>query len=526
MSAASQERATATKEFLENRYRVIEQDRRERKQRMELLESQMERLQLDEVSKEKLRDKLMKEESRKARSMRKRMTTDDFIPLRIIGKGAFGQVRLVKKRDTGEVYALKTLVKSAMILKNQVSHVRAERNILAHASPTGSAQWLVELMYSFQDEHNLYLVMEFAPGGDLMALLMKEDILSEEATRFYAAETALAIEAVHALGYLHRDLKPDNLLLDWRGHIKLTDLGLSKKVERDALPGMTNKIAANPNSILPHPSGYMIPGNISKAVGSDSAVTPSSSEGVVYCRDRKLAYSTVGTPDYIAPEVLSQSGYGMSCDWWSLGVILFECIAGYPPFYSEAPMDTCRKIIHWRKSLAFPRECVNRVSPACLDFVRRLLCDSDQRLGAHGSTEIREHPWLQGIDFAHIRELDAPHIPQFSQPVDVIFNQLKELDSESAEFQALIQEITSNFDDFPAEPLPGAVEGRIGKFARQGHKRDSTWLGFAYTKPKIQSTQELVAAVIQAKEDSGHLEGGVGATLPPSAPLPSLPESI
>ena len=132
------------------------------------------------------------------------------MPLKVIGKGAFGEVRLVQKKDTGHIYAMKILRKKDMLLKEQVAHVRAERDILAEADH----QWIVKMYYSFQDSRNLYLVMEFLPGGDMMTLLMKLEIFPEEMTQFYVCETALAIEYIHNLGFIHRDIKPDNLLLD------------------------------------------------------------------------------------------------------------------------------------------------------------------------------------------------------------------------------------------------------------------------------------------------------------------------
>jgi hypothetical protein len=165
---------------------------------------------------------------------KKKLCRDDFESLAIIGRGAFGEVRLVRRRNNdnptappGEIYAMKSMVKENMILKNQVSHLRAERNILTESEDS----WIVTLFYSFQDSQNLYMVMEYLPGGDLMGLLIKKDTFTEAETCFYVAEIAMAISSVHALGYIHRDLKPDNILLDWRGHIKLTDLGLFKKIE-------------------------------------------------------------------------------------------------------------------------------------------------------------------------------------------------------------------------------------------------------------------------------------------------------
>jgi serine/threonine kinase 38 len=148
--------------------------------------------------------------------------------LKIIGRGAFGEVRVCRHKKTNEVVAIKKMKKSDMVNKNQEKHVRAERDILAIAS---NNPWIVDLKCSFQDERFLYLVMEFLQGGDLMTLLMEKDILTEEESRFYIAETILAVQSVHALNYIHRDLKPDNLLIGNDGHVKLSDFGLCKHVE-------------------------------------------------------------------------------------------------------------------------------------------------------------------------------------------------------------------------------------------------------------------------------------------------------
>ena len=190
------------------------------------------------------------------RLKRAKLGVEDFEPLKVIGKGAFGVVRLVQKVlplhflllfmifmeaflkkeashsvskvDTGHVYAMKVLRKAEMVEKEQVAHVRAERDILVEVDHT----WVVKMFYSFQDSDALYLVMEFLPGGDIMTLLMKKDTLPEEAAQFYMAETALAIETIHKLGFIHRDIKPDNLLLDSRGHVKLSDFGLCTGLQK------------------------------------------------------------------------------------------------------------------------------------------------------------------------------------------------------------------------------------------------------------------------------------------------------
>lgn len=156
------------------------------------------------------------------------MTIRDFESIAIIGKGAFGEVRVCRHKQTGEIVAIKKMKKEEMHKKNQVLHVRAERDVLSEARNP----WIVELKYSFQDDTYLYLAMEYLPGGDLMSLLMKKDILTEHEARFYISQLVISIESVHKLKCIHRDLKPDNVLIDKDGHIKLSDFGLSKKTVR------------------------------------------------------------------------------------------------------------------------------------------------------------------------------------------------------------------------------------------------------------------------------------------------------
>lgn len=150
------------------------------------------------------------------------MSKSMFKKIKTLGIGAFGEVALVRKSDTNALYAIKTLRKADVLQRNQVGHVKAERDILAEANN----DWVVKLYYSFQDSDNLYYVMDYIPGGDLMSLLIRKEIFSEELARFYIAELTLAIESVHKMGFIHRDIKPDNILIDRNGHIKLTDFGL------------------------------------------------------------------------------------------------------------------------------------------------------------------------------------------------------------------------------------------------------------------------------------------------------------
>lgn len=216
------DKVNKAKVMIENYYNNLQQECEEREERFRKLEEQMKAEGLNEQQKNERRQIHAIKETEFLRLKRLKLSYNDFTPLKVIGKGAFGEVRLVQKKDTGHIYAMKILRKKDMLLKEQVAHVRAERDILAEADH----QWVVKMYYSFQDSRNLYLVMEFLPGGDMMTLLIKKDTFSEEMTQFYVAETASAIDYIHKLGFIHRDIKPDNLLLDSKGHIKLSDFGL------------------------------------------------------------------------------------------------------------------------------------------------------------------------------------------------------------------------------------------------------------------------------------------------------------
>ncbi|GMF17961.1 unnamed protein product [Phytophthora lilii] len=455
ISNSTREKAKATKAYLEQKYATMKREREESRERRNTLEQQMAALRLTERKKEQYRQELRSKELQSLRHQRKRLAVGDFQPLAVIGRGAFGEVRLVRKRDSGEIFALKSLEKSAMVLKNQVGHVKAERDILASADNDNN--WLVTLHYSFQDDHRLYMVMEYLPGGDLMGLLMKEDTLNEATTRFYAAEMVLAIQSVHDLGYIHRDMKPDNVLLDAHGHLKLTDLGLCKKMDSrvDLLP--VSQHAMNPEQAAAAAAAAATRGG-----GGGNSVDASRSKP--FSRNRQVAFSTVGTPDYIAPEVLAQKGYGKECDWWSMGVILYECLVGYPPFYADEPVQTCRKIVNWKQSFGFPPEATARLSPQCMDFIRRLICNAENRLGTGSVEEIKRHPWFHGVDWATIRSIRAPYIPLGGGPqFDYVLNQLQmnNPDQCGPQYQELVRQITSNFDEFtePCElPAPAPVQ--------------------------------------------------------------------
>lgn len=364
------------------------------KARREQMEKAMDRMNLAPLVRQKVQASLA------AAPAARKLSPSDFESIAIIGRGAFGEVRLCRKKDNRAVFAMKVMKKSEMFKKNQVAHIRAERDVLALCNN----QWVVKLHFSFQDEKYLHLVMEYLPGGDLMTILMKYDTLTDDQTRFYMAEVALAIKSVHDINYLHRDLKPDNVLLDANGHIKLSDFGLCKGFESSPVPYMDQFQEA-----LKQQQHDVLPGSARANASGTSEVRSDWKT-----RSRKLAYSTVGTPDYIAPEVFAQTGYGVECDWWSLGVIMFECLVGYPPFYSDVPMSTCRKIVNWKTTLAFPDDC--HVSENARHLICSLICDAPSRLSFE---QLKSHPFFSGIDWENIRNQRAAIVPSVTSEVDV-----------------------------------------------------------------------------------------------------------
>ncbi|EMR09463.1 hypothetical protein PNEG_02405 [Pneumocystis murina B123] len=443
-SLSTIEKSAATKIFFETYFHNIFKKPNPREERRKNLEIQLKNPKLSDRERESLRLKFNREETEYLRSLRQRVDASSFVILKTIGHGAFGVVKLVRKKDNGMIYAMKILKKADMLKKGQEGHVRAERDLLAIASDNGS--WTVKLCYSFQDLAHLYLVMEYMPGGDLLNLLIVKDVFPEEFARFYIAEMVLCIEEIHKLGYIHRDIKPDNFLFDRHGHIKISDFGLSTDLSwlHDSAYFEHQRV------YLLKKSGINIGNSISKRKGLNILTMlelhedKDTGDGILSWNDenrREFAYSLVGTNSYMAPEIIRGEGYTKSCDWWSLGVILFECLYGFPPFVSKTKHATRMKILNWRQALHFPT--TPSVSKEAQDLIKKLICDHKDRLGSNlckiypnslntiseysasktyhycsDADEIKTHSWFRNIDWNSLHKQIPPFIPKIKNLED------------------------------------------------------------------------------------------------------------
>uniref|UniRef100_A0AAZ3R882 non-specific serine/threonine protein kinase n=1 Tax=Oncorhynchus tshawytscha TaxID=74940 RepID=A0AAZ3R882_ONCTS len=351
---------------------------------------------------------------------------EDFDKVKMIGRGAYGEVQLVRHKASQKVYAMKQLSKFEMIKRSDSAFFWEERDIMAFSN----SPWVVQLCCAFQDDLHLYMVMEYMPGGDLVTLTMNYD-MPEKWVRFYTAEVVLALDAIHSMGFIHRDVKPDNILLDQNGHLKLADFGTCMKMD---------------------------------------------STGMVHCD------TAVGTPDYISPEVLKSQGgdgyYGRECDWWSVGVFIFEMLVGDTPFYAESLVGTYGKIMDHKNNLNFPDNV--QMSNDTKDLICAFLSDREVRLGRNGVEEIKRHPFFTNDQwtFDTIRETVAPVVPELSSDID-----------------------TSNFDEIEDEkgdvetfPTPKAFVGNQLPF-----------VGFTYFK-EDHSRQRVESSLRQLERERALLQ--------------------
>lgn len=430
ISRTSIVKSDITKIFLEQHFRNRLQESRESRQRRQNFKDSINKGGFDQNKKLELESEFNKHEVQLKRAKRRVFRISQFEKIKLIGQGAFGDVYLVRDKEDNHIYAMKILFKNQLVSKGQVLNTLAERDILTQSNP-----WSVQLFYSFQDNKRLYLVMEFLQGGDLMGLLIKDGYITEDSTRFIIAETLMAIHNVHLAGFIHRDIKPDNLLITRDGHIRLTDYGLSTKLNRysDPLLGLIDELTDIQNN------------------GESEFTRSSNSERRSHTRREQIC-STVGTPDYIAPEVLLRSPYTTTVDFWSLGAIMYEMLFGAPPFLDETPRGTALKIVRWRQTLEFPSE--PPISDVAIDLISRLLCNENDRLDFDG---IKNHPFFDGIDWANLQNMKSPIVPEVQDELD-----------------------TSNFDEF--QPRDADEDFDEYDDAKNDDVAKLAFMGFTYNK--------------------------------------------
>ncbi|PVV05277.1 hypothetical protein BB560_000207 [Smittium megazygosporum] len=293
------------------------------------------------------------------RKEEEKLTIDQFDLLKVIGRGSFGKVFQVCKKDTKRIYAMKVLSKSKIVKRSEVAHTLAERDVLAMINHP----FIVPLKFSFQTPEKLYLVLAFVNGGELFHHLHREGRFDQHLSRFYAAELLCALECLHSYDVIYRDLKPENILLDYSGHVALCDFGLCKLNMSD---------------------------------------------------DRKTN-TFCGTPEYLAPELLLGHGYTKTVDWWTFGILLYEMLTGLPPFYSENPNEMYRRVLE--DPLLFPNDMGSRAKSLIKGLLIR---DPRYRLGCNGASEIKAQHFFAEIDWDLLlgKKYEPPFRPMVSSSFD------------------------------------------------------------------------------------------------------------
>lgn len=295
----------------------------------------------------------------------RKISFSDFDSLKLLGTGSFGKVLLVRHRKTNAIYAMKILKKEYIIQRQQQAHTQAERDILEKIH----YPFIVSLQYAFQDPDHLFFVTEFAQGGELFYHLRREQFFDNERAQFYVAEIVLALGFLHKNNLIYRDLKPENVLLDKDGHVKLTDFGLSK---------------------------------------------------ILLSKRNSKAFTICGTPQYIAPEIIKNKGYDKTVDWWSLGVLMYEMLSGKKPFVF--PKGSKLRLDFFTKKV----EMCNNFTEEAKDLISKFLTvEPKNRIGygSKGIENIKKHPYFANIDWEKLeeRKLKPPFVPQIQNDTDVMY---------------------------------------------------------------------------------------------------------
>ncbi|KAJ2747665.1 rim15, signal transduction response regulator [Coemansia sp. BCRC 34301] len=355
-------------------------------------------------------------------------STDDFDFVKPISRGAFGRVYLTRKKATKDLYAIKVMRKKDIIVKNMVTQTLAERRALSLLSN----EWVVRLYYAFHSSKHLFLVMEYLVGGDLAGLLRVWVVMEAEAAKFYIAEIGCAIDYLHRNSIVHRDIKPDNVMLASDGHIKLTDFGLSQVAVRgndDARPlldgsdpthaGDFDDVDKMPDRADEYWRAPLVqPGSNAPtaSLAANNALATKALPQSKRAHARKSSRRCLGTPDYLAPELQVGASNGFPVDWWALGVCLFEFLCGYPPFTDESPEAIFRNILN--HAIDWPEE-EGYVSEAAMELINALL-RPDPATRAYWK-DIKAARLYEGWDLDCIRQMEPPLVPQPDDEVDTSY---------------------------------------------------------------------------------------------------------
>ena len=293
-----------------------------------------------------------------------KVTYNDFDPIKLLGRGSFGEVLLVRLKANKKIYAMKILSKKLLKIKKQETHTKTERDLMVKIN----CPFIVNIKSAFQDTSKLYIVSEFMQGGDMFFHMHDGQIVifNNDKTKFYILELVLALEFLHKNNMVYRDLKPENILLDAKGHVKITDFGLSKILDEE----------------------------------------------------NDKAFTICGTPQYLAPEVLLKKGYDKGVDWWSLGCVMYEMLTGKLPFAIKRGIKLSQKL--YQKGIEFPKN----INKDAKDLIEKLLVvDPQERLGEgpNGSENIKNHPYFKGVNWKNAweRKIKPPFIPKLKNDTDL-----------------------------------------------------------------------------------------------------------
>ena len=334
---------------------------------------------------------------------------------------------------------------------DEIRHILVERDILTAAK----SQWLVKLLYAFQDQENIYLAMEYVPGGDFRSLLNNSGVLINRHARFYIAEMFLSVDALHKLGFIHRDLKPENFLIDSTGHIKLTDFGLSS--------GILNPVRVESMRIkLEKVRDIAVP---SRTINERRKLYH-----ILRTSDTHYAKSIVGSPDNMAPEVLYGQENDSAVDYWSLGCMLYECLAGFPPFSGATSEETWSNLKYWKNRLEHPfydkpEDSEWNFQNEAWDLIKRLITSQGKRF--KNIEQVEAHPYFiknilfHPVDWKNLRNSMPPFVPELIDEEDVGYFDDFSSETDMAKYKE-VHEKQSQLDQLEERDLPMKKRAFVG----------------------------------------------------------------